>query len=266
MKGASMKQPSELSREELESVVRRVRDILWHDPATGELDPDRSWDVETIECVSGAIEDAGLKPDLAPKEPLPVRNDRWVRILAVAGGHRYFREKSTGRVAVADDSGGWPEECDGGPLFVDTGSPLAPDRAWIFAVPLVGGGIAMAGVAEAAGLIRRLRMWIEWPSAIREAVAAGMGEPAGLRAALEALIGTIEATGGCIRPDRRTVELVGQQIVEFDGDFPVPAADESWPDLADSYLQACRAVGREPMLRDMDADEIAEDDGDAAET
>jgi hypothetical protein len=58
-----MKQPSELTREQLEGIVGRIRDILWQDAVTGELDPDRSWDVETIECVSGVVEDAGLKPD-----------------------------------------------------------------------------------------------------------------------------------------------------------------------------------------------------------
>ena len=58
-----MKQPSELTREQLADIVGRIRDILWQDPVTGELDPDRSWDVETIEGVSGVVEDAGLKPD-----------------------------------------------------------------------------------------------------------------------------------------------------------------------------------------------------------
>ena len=198
-----MKQPSDLSREELEDIVLQIRNILWKDSKSGELAPDLSWDSETIERVSGVIQDAGLKPGPVPQEPLPLQDDRWERIFAVPGGHRYFREKATRKVAIADDSGGWPEECDGGPLFVDTRSPLGPDRAWTFAVPLVGGCIAMAGADEAAGLIRHVRMRIEWPSAIREAVAVGASDPAELRAALEAFIRTIEATGGCIRPGRR---------------------------------------------------------------
>ena len=259
-----MKQPSDLTRDELERIAGQIRDILWQDPVTGRLDPERSWTVETLEGVSGVVEGAGLRPDPVLQEPLLVRNDRWEQIFAVPGGHRYHREKATGKVAIADDSGEWPQECDGGPLFVDTGSPLGPDRAWTFAVPLVGGGIAMAGADEAAGLIRHLRMRIEWPSAIREAVAA-VGDPAELRAALEALIRTIEATGGCVRPGRRTINLQGQEVVEFDGHFPVPAAVDDWPDLAESYLQACRALGREPMLKDMDADEIPDDGGDAGE-
>ena len=161
-----MKQPSELTREQLEDIVGRIRDILWQDPVTGELDPDRSWDVETIEWVSGVLEDAGLKPDRVP--------------------------------------------------------PASPT--------------------------------IEEPPVVA------------MRAALEALIRTIEATGGCIRPGRRTINLQGKEIVEFESHFPVPAADEDWPDLADCYLQACRALGREPMVRDMDADEIPDDAEDAGET
>jgi predicted RNA-binding Zn-ribbon protein involved in translation (DUF1610 family) len=58
-----MKSPSELTRKHLENIVSRIRNILWRDPITGELDPDRSWGVETLEWVSGVMEDAGLKPD-----------------------------------------------------------------------------------------------------------------------------------------------------------------------------------------------------------
>jgi hypothetical protein len=176
-----MKQPSELTREELERIVGRIRDILWKDPVTGELDPDRSWDVATLEDVSGVVEDAGLKPE-------PVR----------------------------------PASCTGeGAANPPLPRPPCND--------------------------------IEEPPVVA------------MRTALEAFIRTIEATGGCIRPGRRTINLQGQEIVEFDGHFPVPAAVDDWPDLAESYLQACRALGREPMLRDMDADEIPDDGGDAGE-
>jgi hypothetical protein len=176
-----MKQPSELTREELERIVGRIRDILWLDPDTGELDPDLSWDVETLENVSGVVEDVGLKPDAVRPAP------------------------------------GTAERAANQPL------PDPPCND------------------------------IEEPPVVA------------MRTALEAFIRTIEATGGCIRPGRRTINLQGQEIVEFDGHFPIPAAAEDWPDLADSYLQACRALGREPMLRDMDADEIPDDDGDAGE-
>jgi hypothetical protein len=163
-----LKQLSELTRAQLEAVVLRIRDILWREPVTGRLDPVRSWDVETIESVSGVIADAGLKPD--PARP----------------------------------------------------ASLTP------------------------------------PADAEEPTAA-------MRSALEAFIGTIEATGGCVRPERRTINLDGQEIVEFEGHFPESAADEHWLDLADAYLLACRALGREPMVRDMDEDEIPDDAEDAGE-
>jgi hypothetical protein len=159
-----MKRPSELTREQLEAIVGQIRDILWQDPITGQLDPERSWDSETIEWVSGVLEDAGLKPDPAP------------------------------------------------PAAPATGEPPAD----------------------------------------------------AMRSALEALIRTIEATGGCIRLGRRTVNVAGEEIIDPEGLLPVPAGDEDWADLADAYLLACRTLGREPMLRDGD-DEIPEDVEDADE-
>ena len=65
-----MKQPSDLTREQLENIVVQVRDILWLDAISGQLDPERAWDSETIEWVAGAIEDAGLKPDPISPEPM----------------------------------------------------------------------------------------------------------------------------------------------------------------------------------------------------
>ena len=149
-----MKQVSELTREQLERALIAIRDILWREPVTGRLDPERSWCVETIEWVSGVIEDAGLKPDPLP----PARQD--------------------------------PED---------------------------------------------------------PAVAT--------RAALEAFVATIEATGGSVRPGRRTISPDGQEIVEFEGHLPVPAADEDWPDLADAYILGCQALGREPMVRGPDTED-----------
>jgi hypothetical protein len=151
-RGGSMKQPSELTREELERIVLEIRDILWKDPDTGRLDPDRSWDVQTIERVSGVLEDARLKPD--PTQP-----------------------------------------------------PTSGD---------------------------------------------GVEEPVTMRSALEAFVRTIEATDGCIRPGAVSLGQPGEEVVEFEDDRPVPAGDESWPDLADAYLLACRALGREPVIRDAD--------------
>ncbi len=52
--------------------------------------------------------------------------------------------------------------------------------------------------------------------------------------ALLALVETIDATGGVV----------------YDGRNHVPIADEDWIDLADAYLKACHALGREPKVRE----------------
>ena len=54
--------PGDLTREQLKAIVGRIQSILWLDPTTDAFDPDRSWDVETIEWVSGVLEDFGLRP------------------------------------------------------------------------------------------------------------------------------------------------------------------------------------------------------------
>jgi hypothetical protein len=51
--------------------------------------------------------------------------------------------------------------------------------------------------------------------------------------ALKAFCDTIDATGGL--------------LVDTDG-CAVPAGDEDWPDLADAYMLACEALGREQKL------------------
>ena len=176
-----MKQPSELTREELEDIVGRIRDILWQDPVTGELDPDRSWDVETIEWVSGVVEDAGLKPD--PVRPASAR----------PRGHR----------------------------------PTAPPPP--------------CNDSRSRRSSRCGRPWRR-SSARSRRPAAASGPDRGRSTARARR----SSSSTAISPSRRRMR--------------------SWPDLADSYLQACRALGREPMLRDMDADEIPDDGGDAGES
>lgn len=53
--------------------------------------------------------------------------------------------------------------------------------------------------------------------------------------ALRDLVATIEACGG-VTKDRKGLV--------------VPVADMEWPDLGDSYLKACNALGLKPLLRD----------------
>ncbi len=57
-----MKLLSERTREELAEIVEEIRDILWKDPVTGRLDPQRSWNRETIEWIAEVLEEEGLKP------------------------------------------------------------------------------------------------------------------------------------------------------------------------------------------------------------
>ena len=81
-----MKTPSELTREQLERIVGQIPIILWLDNRTGVLDPDLSWDCETIEWVSGVMQDARLQPGVAvphrtgrgPKAPCRVRLRRTI--------------------------------------------------------------------------------------------------------------------------------------------------------------------------------------------
>ena len=76
-----------------------------------------------------------------------------------------------------------------------------------------------------------------------------------LRAVVDELISDIEATGGIV----------------FDiEDTPCPLGAPEWSDLGTTYLHACRAIERHPLISDRnededyaDADDDADDDDDA---
>lgn len=70
-----------------------------------------------------------------------------------------------------------------------------------------------------------------------------------LQEACEKFCETIEATGGLADLGPGTGGLV-------------PAADDEWGDLADAYLCACKALGREPKIAPLDqpADPLVERD------
>ncbi len=52
-----------LTTEQLRDIVEQIRQILWFDFAENEFDPDREWEVDTIEYVAGVLEDSGVKPE-----------------------------------------------------------------------------------------------------------------------------------------------------------------------------------------------------------
>ncbi len=149
-----MRNPSELSRAELESIAEQIRDILWRDHRTNELDPDKEWNIETIEYVSGVLEDAGLKP---------------------------------GAPAVL--------QADSGPVAADASAESTshePARDDHETSPV-----------------------------------------AAMRSALDAIIDTIEASGGGIRGEDGLLS---------------PEGDPDWIDLGEAYVLACTAIGRTPLI------------------
>jgi hypothetical protein len=53
-----MRHPSDLSRDKLERIVRRLCEILWP-----EDDPGAEWDAETLDEVALVLEGAELRPE-----------------------------------------------------------------------------------------------------------------------------------------------------------------------------------------------------------
>lgn len=60
-------------------------------------------------------------------------------------------------------------------------------------------------------------------------------ERARMIAAMNQVITTIEITGGVLR---------------YPDGTHAPAADHDWIDLGEAYLEACKAIGKEPMVTD----------------
>jgi len=53
---------SALSAPQLRSVVNQIRQILWFEFGTDKWNRDKEWKINTIECVSGVLDDYGLQP------------------------------------------------------------------------------------------------------------------------------------------------------------------------------------------------------------
>jgi hypothetical protein len=64
-----------------------------------------------------------------------VKTYNWTHLFGKHGHHRYFRAED-GRIAVADDSGHFPQNTDDGVLFVDIDRPILA-RDDYFSIPLL---------------------------------------------------------------------------------------------------------------------------------
>jgi len=64
-----------------------------------------------------------LQTLLASAQRNVTRNRRWTMLRKIE--HKFFYELSTGRIAIADDSGSTPETTDHGILFIDPRRPVA---------------------------------------------------------------------------------------------------------------------------------------------
>lgn len=65
----------------------------------------------------------------------------WTKLFSIRGGHKYFRDEITKRIAVADNSGSTPDQTEDGVLWLDPSRcvSIATDvhhRTWI-SVPLL---------------------------------------------------------------------------------------------------------------------------------
>lgn len=68
--------------------------------------------------------------------------------------------------------------------------------------------------------------------------------PSKIEAALRQFVECIDATGGLVRQDNCPP-------IQY-----APNADQDWVDLADVYLVACEALGREPEVNDFPDREV----------
>ncbi len=42
--------------------IEEIRSILWRDPETGELDPDKGWSVDALDDIAAVLDRLGLSP------------------------------------------------------------------------------------------------------------------------------------------------------------------------------------------------------------
>jgi hypothetical protein len=84
--------------------------------------------------------------------------------------------------------------------------------------------------------------------------ASGPPSPGAMPEALEAFVRAIDELGGCVRLPPSLAIPQDDGTIRFGRGEIVPDGDWDWMALAGAYLQACRALGRKPMLRTLEGD------------
>jgi hypothetical protein len=51
-----------LSQVQLRTIVSQIQDLVWFDVDQNAWDPDREWSMDTIEAISGVLDEYGLQP------------------------------------------------------------------------------------------------------------------------------------------------------------------------------------------------------------
>jgi hypothetical protein len=46
----------------LRTIVSQIQDLVWFDVDKNAWDPDREWSMDTIEAISGVLDEYGLQP------------------------------------------------------------------------------------------------------------------------------------------------------------------------------------------------------------
>ncbi len=78
----------------------------------------------------------------AGSSQVEVGMQRWAFLFQLSGGHRYFRDRVNGKVAVADNSGNFPDETENGVLYISQNSPVRIGREATITVTDTDGNVA----------------------------------------------------------------------------------------------------------------------------